>query len=139
MGTGSVRAMFAAAAALALFLVGCVLPNAPGSVAITTANTTAALTLLPGTSTSAALLLLPQSTAFAILDHSCGGIQEKGYATGFESVSGQPTGDVYIQTRCGGSGRGGGYHTTTYSAWVGVMWDFAGNVLASTKLGASRG
>jgi len=79
-------------------------------------------------------LLLPQSNAFAILGHSCGGIQEKAYAAGFDSVSGYPIGEVYIQTRCGGSGRGGGYRTTTYSAWVGVMWDFAGNVLDATKL-----
>ncbi len=82
-------------------------------------------------------LLLPQSTAFAILGHSCGGIQEKAYATGFDPANGYPAGDVYIQTRCGGSGRGGGYHTTTYSAWVGVTWDFAGNVLASTRLAAA--
>jgi len=79
-------------------------------------------------------LLLPQSNAFAILGHSCGGIQEKAYATGFEPTSGYPVGEVYIQTRCGGSGKGGGYHTTTYSAWVSVTWDFGGNVLSSTKL-----
>jgi len=101
----------------------------------------AALTLC-GVVVSAALaapthLLLPQSTAFAILGHSCGGIQERVYATGFDPTSGQPVGDVYIQTRCGGSGRGGGYHTTTYSAWVGVVWDFAGNVVASAKLGSA--
>ena len=50
-------------------------------------------------------LLLPQSTAFTILGHSCGGIQEKAYATGFSRTHGDPTGYVYIQTRCGGSGR----------------------------------
>jgi hypothetical protein len=76
-------------------------------------------------------LLLPQSNAFAILGHSCGGIQEQVYATGFV---GYPTGDVYIQTRCGGSGRGGGYQETTYSAWVAVTWDFSGNVISSTTL-----
>ena len=143
MRTGSARALFATAAALTLFLLGCPLPNVPGSVATsgtsgtsgaTNAAGAAARTLLPGTSTSAALLLLSQSTAFAILGHSCGGIQEKAYATGFDSVSGLPTGDVYIQTRCGGSGRGGGYHTTTYSAWVGATWDFSGNVVSSAKL-----
>jgi len=79
-------------------------------------------------------LLLPQSTAFSILGHSCGGIQEKAFATGFSSLKGYPMGDVYIQTRCGGSGRGGGYHVTIYSAWVGVTWDFAGNVVSWTKL-----
>ena len=78
-------------------------------------------------------LLLPQATAFSFLGHSCGGIQEQAYATGFDPASGDPVGAVYIQTRCGGSGRGGGYHTTTYSAWVAVMWDFAGNVVSSAQ------
>ena len=68
-------------------------------------------------------LLVPQSTAFSVLGHSCGGIQEEAFATGFDTTSGFPTGDVYLSTRCGGSGRGGGYHTTTYSAWVGAAWE----------------
>jgi hypothetical protein len=88
-------------------------------------------------SAAPASLLLPQSTAFAILGHSCGGIQETAYATGFDPASGNPTGDVYIQTRCGGSGRGGGYHTTTYSAWVAATWDFAVNVVSSAKLASA--
>lgn len=86
------------------------------------------------TASAAVSLLLPQSTAFSILGHSCGGIQEKAYVSGFTSTTGYPTGYVYIQTRCGGSGRGGGYKTTTYSAWVGVTWDFAGNVLSTMTL-----
>src|SRR6266404_925890 len=76
-------------------------------------------------------LLVPQATAFSILGHSCGGIQEQAFATGFDSTTGYPTGDVYLQTRCGGSGRGGGYHITTYSAWIGVTWDYTGAVVAS--------
>src|SRR5262249_13735422 len=79
-------------------------------------------------------LVLPQSTAFSILGHSCGGIQEKTYVSGFAPTTGYPTGYAYMQTRCGGSGRGGGYHVTTYSAWASVRWDFAGNVLATTTL-----
>src|SRR5438477_591631 len=79
-------------------------------------------------------LLVPQSTAFAVLGHSCGGIQEQALATGFDGTSGYPIGDVYLQTRCGGSGRGGGYHTTTYSAWVGVTWDYTGAVVSSAVL-----
>jgi hypothetical protein len=79
-------------------------------------------------------LLLPQGTAFSFLGHSCGGIQEQAFATGFDPVTGYPIGEVYIQTRCGGSGRGGGYHTTTYSAWVGVTWDFTGTVISAAKL-----
>jgi hypothetical protein len=88
---------------------------------------------------AAVQLLLPQSTAFGFLGHSCGGIQEKAYATGFDPVSGYPTGVVYISTRCGGSGRGGGYHITTYSAWVSATWDFAGNILSSARLTAPPG
>ena len=79
-------------------------------------------------------LLLPQSTAFSMLGHSCGGIQEQAISTGFDPTSGYPTGDVYLQTRCGGSGRGGGYHSTTYSAWAGVTWDFTGTVTSSAVL-----
>jgi hypothetical protein len=78
-------------------------------------------------------LVLPQGNAFSILGHSCGGIQEKVYATGFKA-GGLPTGDVYMQTRCGGSGRGGGYKTTTYSAWASVVWDWFGNTRRSGKL-----
>jgi hypothetical protein len=44
---------------------------------------------------------------------------------------------VYVQTRCGGSGRGGGYHSTTYSAWVAVTWDFTGAVVSSAALAAA--
>jgi hypothetical protein len=53
-------------------------------------------------------LLLPSSTAFSVLGHSCGGIQEQALATGFDATSGYPTGNVYLQTRCGGSGREAG-------------------------------
>lgn len=42
-----------------------------------------------------------------MLGHSCGGIQERAYATGFDGATGAPLGDVYMSTRCGGSGRAG--------------------------------
>ncbi|HEV7585914.1 MAG TPA: fibronectin type III domain-containing protein [Solirubrobacteraceae bacterium] len=80
-------------------------------------------------------LLLSQGAAFSILGHSCGGIQEHGYATGFGS-DGYPKGDVYMQTRCGGSGRGGGYKTTTYSAWATVTWDWYGGTRSFARLEA---
>ncbi len=66
--------------------------------------------------TTPASLVLSQPTAFSVLGRSCGGIQEQAFSTGFDVTTGYPVGDVYLQTRCGGSGRGGGYHTTTYSA-----------------------
>jgi hypothetical protein len=78
-------------------------------------------------------LVLDQSAAFSLLGHSCGGIQEKVYATGF-ATNGLPTGDVYMQTSCGGSGRGGGYKSTTYSAWATVTWDWFGGTRSYAKL-----
>jgi hypothetical protein len=78
-------------------------------------------------------LALPQGNAFAILGHSCGGIQEKPYGTGFASGTGYPMGAVYLSTRCGGSGRGGGGGTTLYSAWANVTWDFTSAVVSYAR------
>ena len=78
-------------------------------------------------------LALSQSAAFSILGHSCGGIQEKPYATGFASGTGYPTGAVYMSTRCGGSGRGGGGGSTLYSAWANVTWDFTTAVVSYAR------
>lgn len=103
----------------------------------TAARALACALILCGLGASAAMagpisLLFPQSTAFAILGHSCGGIQEQAYATGFDPASRYPTGDVYLRTSCSSGGRGS--RPTTYSAWVGVTWDFAGNVLSWSQL-----
>lgn len=91
------------------------------------------LALASSASASPTQLLLSQSAAFSLLGHSCGGIQERVYATGF-AANGLPAGDVYMQTRCGGSGRGGGYKTTTYSAWASVTWDWFGKTRSYAKL-----
>jgi hypothetical protein len=105
------------------------------TVVVAAAMIAGMVVLSPAASASSPIeLLLPQGPAFSILGHSCGGIQEKVYATGFDPASGYPTGDVYLQTRCGGSGRGGGYHTTTYSAWVAVTWDLTGAVISYQAL-----
>jgi hypothetical protein len=77
--------------------------------------------------------VLSQGAAFSLIGHSCGGIQEKSYATGFASGTGFPTGEVYVSTRCGGSGRGGGGGTTLYSAWADVTWDFTGAVVSYAR------
>ena len=116
-----VRRMMLIAAGVVIVLSGLIATGAPASASSTTA------------------LVLPQGSAFAVLGHSCGGIQEKAYATGFDGTSGFPTGDVYLQTSCGGSGRGGGYHTTTYSAWAGVTWDFTAVVVSYSVLGSAPG
>ena len=98
------------------------------------------LTLAPVASAAAPIrLVLSQGAAFSILGASCGGIQEQVYATGFAS-DGYPVGEVYMQTRCGGSGRGGGYKYTTYSASASVTWDWFGNTRSSARLeGAAEG
>lgn len=75
-------------------------------------------------------LLLPQSTAFAILGHWCGGIQEQVLATGFDPTNGYPTGNVDLSTSCS-TGRAGS-PPAIYRASVTVTWDFAGNVLSAT-------
>jgi hypothetical protein len=80
-------------------------------------------------------LTLPQSDAFAILGHSCGGIHEHPYVTGFDPATGYPAGAVYLSTTCSAGGRGG--HSTTFTAWAGVTWDFTGQVLSSTALSSA--
>ena len=77
-------------------------------------------------------LSLSQGVAFGYLGHSCGGIQEQTFATGFDPTTGFPVGNVMMSTRCGGSGRGGGYHVTTYTASVTAMWDFTGVLVTSS-------
>jgi len=77
-------------------------------------------------------LLVPQGTAFGYLGHSCGGIQEQVIATGFDFVSGYPTGDVYLRTSCSSGGRGS--RPAVFTAWVGVTWDFAGKVISSATI-----
>jgi hypothetical protein len=109
---------------------------------ITLSFIAAALICLGLTSTAGAAapvrLVLDQSAAFSLLGRSCGGIQEQVYATGF-AANGMPAGDVYMQTRCGGSGRGGGYKTTTYSAWATVTWDWFGDTRSFARLEGAPG
>jgi hypothetical protein len=78
-----------------------------------------------GASASTMPLSMNQGAAFAVLGHSCGGIQEQSYETGF-AANGYPQGNVYLSTRCGGSGRGGGGHVTTYTATATVVWTWLG-------------
>jgi hypothetical protein len=110
------------------------------SAVVSVLMTLGSLGLVPAAgATSTTSLILSQSAAFSILGHSCGGIQEQVYATGF-APSGYPAGDVYLQTKCGGSGRGGGYKTITYSAWATTTWDWFGNTRTYARLeGAAEG
>ena len=89
----------------------------------------------PASASSTTALLLSQGTAFAVLGHSCGGIQEKAYANGFDATSGFPTGDVYLSTTCSSGGRGS--HPSTFTAWSGVTWDFTAAVVSYSVLGGA--
>ena len=91
---------------------------------VAAASTCAALA--PAASAASPIrLYLSQGAAFSILGHSCGGIQEKVYATGF-AANGYPTGDVTMSTTCGGSGKGGGGHSTTYAGSASTVWTWLG-------------
>jgi hypothetical protein len=80
---------------------------------------------------AAAVQLQPIPDAFARLGHSCGGIKQQIFGQGFDD-NGNVIGYVFALTRCGGSGRGGGYRTTTYSTWVAVTWDLNGVAIDET-------
>src|SRR5262249_9240341 len=83
------------------------------------------------------LLSVPQSAALSVLGHSCGGIQEPGFVPGLAPSTGFPTANGYRSSRCGGSGRGGGYHPTTYAAWVSASWDLTGAFVSHAVLAAA--
>ena len=85
--------------------------------------------LVTASVTNAAIVQLqPVPDAFARLGHSCGGIKQQIFGQSFDA-NGNVSGYVFAATRCGGSGRGGGYRTTTYSTWVAVTWNLNGVVI----------
>jgi hypothetical protein len=98
-----------------------------GKLSITTVAVAAACAVLAAgaSATNTVQLAMSQGAAFAVLGHSCGGIQEKVYETGF-APSGYPQGNVSLSTDCGGSGRGGGYKGTTYTGTATVIWTWFG-------------
>jgi hypothetical protein len=101
-----------------------------GAVVLVVSGGVGSFALPAGASPSPIPLLLDQGSAFAIVGHSCGGIQEQSYADGFDPATGFPTGVVELSTSCGGSGRDGGGHSTTYTGSADVTWDFTGTVVS---------
>jgi hypothetical protein len=74
-----------------------------------------------------AQVTLPLPAAYpTLLGASCGGVHVASYVTGFDE-NGYIRGEVYAWTRCGESGRGGGYHSQTYQAWHTIVWDLGQN------------
>jgi hypothetical protein len=86
-------------------------------------------------SASPVSLVVSQSTGFAVLGHSCGGIQQYNFGSGFDPASGYPDGDVYMWTTCSSGGRGS--HPTTYSAWLSSTWDFTGALVSYSTLASA--
>ncbi len=78
---------------------------------------------------STTIALYPQP-GVTLMGVSCGGIHTTTYVTGFD-INGNITGEEYSWTRCGGSGRGGGYKTHTYTAWHAIVWDTNGVALVT--------
>lgn len=66
---------------------------------------------------------LSQAQAFAVLHVSCGGIQQAVTITSQDAST--TVGTDRLSTRCGVSGRGGGYKSHTYIATPTVTWDTA--------------
>lgn len=76
---------------------------------------------------AATVTLIPQPD-YPYLGVSCGGVLTSTYVTGFD-VNGNIRGEVYAWTRCGVSGRGGGYQETRYDSWHSILWDIEGAVI----------
>jgi hypothetical protein len=79
-------------------------------------------------------LVVPQATAFKVLGHDCGTINEKAYITQFDTstgyTKGYPDGDAYIWTNCSC----GKVCSTTYKAWLSTIWDFTATLVTYTVL-----
>src|SRR5271165_3868095 len=92
-----------------------------------------ALSLAPAAGAATTIpLTLSQSAAFAILGHSCGGIQEQVYATGF-GTNGYPAGEAFLSTTCSSGGRGS--RPTTYTGAASMVWDWFGETRSFAALG----
>jgi hypothetical protein len=82
-------------------------------------------------------LVVPQSTAFAVLGHDCGSINEYNFVTQFDTTAGYtngyPDGDAYLWTNCSC----GKDCSTMYKAWASTIWDFTGALVTYTVLAAA--
>jgi len=81
-------------------------------------------------------LVVPPATAFTVLGHDCGGINQNDFITQFDPArgytKGYPEGDAYLWTSCSC----GKACSTTYKAWVSTIWDFTGALVTQTVLSA---
>ena len=97
--------------------------------------------LLFASPAQAATFSLQPPNGFALLGVSCGGVHVSTFAIDFNTTDGgnpenAPVtigvlGEVYAWTRCGYSGRGGGYRSTTYRKWVLASWNLDGTLVGT--------
>ena len=95
------------------------------------------LALLGGSAAQADVLTLTSPSPYAVIGVQCGTGTTATTAIGFTADGDYITGLTSVSTRCGGSGRGGGYHTTTYSGCGITRWDLAGRLIDITSVACS--
>jgi hypothetical protein len=97
----------------------------------------AILALFGGYAAQADVLTLTSPSPYAVIGRQCGTGTTASTATGFTADGFYLTGLTSVSTRCGGSGRGGGYHTTTYSGCGVTRWDLVGRLIDITSVACS--
>ena len=95
------------------------------------------LAFLAGSAALADTLTLASPSPYAVIGRQCGTGTTATTATGFTADGDYFTGLTSVSTRCGGSGRGGGYHTTTYSGCGITRWDLVGRLIDITSVACS--
>ena len=93
--------------------------------------------LFGGSAAQSDTLTLASPSPYAVIGRQCGTGTTASTAIGFTPDGYYLTGLTSVSTRCGGSGRGGGYHTTTYSGCGISRWDLVGRLIDITSVACS--
>jgi hypothetical protein len=94
-----------------------------------------ALALLAFPAFGGSSLVLPRLSPFQVLGVQCGAGTSVATATGFSGAYATTYTDA--TTRCGGSGRGGGYHTRTYQGCATARYTLTGRLRDYTLVACS--
>lgn len=89
--------------------------------------------LLACSAAHAATTALPNPTVLQVIGSQCGAGTPTMTAIGFSQDANYFTAQAYATTRCGSSGRGGGYTSHTYTGCALVRWDLSGNLIDVTR------
>jgi hypothetical protein len=71
-------------------------------------------------------------TTYQVAGRICGNGYEQYSVTGVDPATSNYTGQVFAYTRCGLSGRGGGYQSIYYAGCASAVWDAVGNLVSYT-------